>query len=90
MKQPQQQIDRSILVTDQRADAGDVVLRQHVVGIDGQRPCRPFLGAIYLAECREPHRTEISRSGILGMQREFAFSSRHAFARRRLHRIEVA
>src|SRR5687768_7550764 len=73
------------MLTHERADTGDIVLRQAVIRIDDESAFRPLFSPINLAKNRQTDSSQVGRSRVAWMQQELALSARHTFPRRLLH-----
>ena len=73
------------MLTQERTDAGHIVLCQAVVRINHQSPFRPFFGPSNLAKNREPHSSQVRRSRVSRMQHELALGTLNPLPCRPLH-----
>jgi hypothetical protein len=69
------------MLTHERADAGDIVLRQAVIRVDDESAFRPFFSPVKLAKNRQTHSSQVGWPRVPRMQQELALSARNTVSR---------
>ena len=76
-EQGREQIKCAIQFAKVAVEAGNIVLGQDVVRIDGQGARGPFLRSLKLSKLGQRNGTEIGRARVLRIASQFAFGTFH-------------